>query len=84
LELRFEVLTAVTMNNAVFWDIIPQFVPHRKHYFSAKESSRLILCKIDVFTAVAMKNTVFWDIKPSSYLTVNTLIRYRAPPVNAM
>jgi hypothetical protein len=25
----FEVLTAVTMKNAVFWDIKPQFVLHR-------------------------------------------------------
>jgi hypothetical protein len=28
---RFEVFTAVTMMNAVFWDIKTQFVPHRKH-----------------------------------------------------
>jgi hypothetical protein len=28
---RFEVFTAVTMKNAVFWDIKTQFVPHRKH-----------------------------------------------------
>jgi hypothetical protein len=26
---RFEVFTAVTMGNAVFWDIETQFVPHR-------------------------------------------------------
>jgi hypothetical protein len=28
-RVRFEVLTAVTMKNAVFWDIRAQFVPHR-------------------------------------------------------
>jgi hypothetical protein len=28
----FEAFTAVTMNNAVFWDMKPQIVPHRKHY----------------------------------------------------
>jgi hypothetical protein len=26
---RFEFYTAVTMKNAIFWDIKPQFVPHR-------------------------------------------------------
>jgi alpha-N-acetylglucosamine transferase len=34
------------MKNGVFWDIKTQFVPHRKHYFSATESSRIMLCKI--------------------------------------
>jgi hypothetical protein len=43
---RFEVFTAVTMTNAVFWDIKTQFVPHRRHYVSATESSRLMLCKV--------------------------------------
>jgi hypothetical protein len=28
---KFEVFTAVTVKNAVFWDIKTQFVPHRKH-----------------------------------------------------
>jgi hypothetical protein len=45
----FEVLTAVTMKNAVFWDIEAQFVPHRRHYFSATEPSQLMLCKIRRF-----------------------------------
>jgi hypothetical protein len=31
---RFEVLTAVTMKNAVFWDIKTQFVLHRRHITS--------------------------------------------------
>jgi hypothetical protein len=43
---RFEVFTAVTMKNAVFWDIKTKFVPHRKHYVSATDHSRLLLCKI--------------------------------------
>jgi hypothetical protein len=30
----------------VLWDIKTQFVPHRRHYFSATESSQLMLCKI--------------------------------------
>jgi hypothetical protein len=32
--LRFEVFTAVTMKNAVFWDIKPQFILHRRHITS--------------------------------------------------
>jgi hypothetical protein len=32
---RFDVFTAVTMKNAVFWDIEAQFIPHGKHYVSA-------------------------------------------------
>jgi hypothetical protein len=35
---RFEVFTAVTMKNAVFWDIRKQFVPHRKHIASPLQS----------------------------------------------
>jgi hypothetical protein len=31
---RFEVFTAVTMKNGVFWDIKPQFVLHRRHVTS--------------------------------------------------
>jgi hypothetical protein len=38
-RLRFEVLTAVTMKNAVFWDIKTQFVLHRRHITSPLESS---------------------------------------------
>jgi hypothetical protein len=29
---RFEVLMVVAMKNAVFWDIKPQFIPHRKRF----------------------------------------------------
>jgi hypothetical protein len=37
-SVRFEVLTAVAMKNAVFWDIKTQFVPHRKQITSPLES----------------------------------------------
>jgi hypothetical protein len=35
---RFEDFTAVTMKNFVFWDIKPQFVPHRRHITSPLQS----------------------------------------------
>jgi hypothetical protein len=35
---RFEVSTAVTMNNVAFWDIKLQFVPHRRHITSPLQS----------------------------------------------
>jgi hypothetical protein len=35
---RRDVLTAVTMKNAVFWDIKTQFVPHMKHITSPLQS----------------------------------------------
>jgi hypothetical protein len=35
---RFEVFTAVTMENAVFWDIKPQFLPHWRHITSLLQS----------------------------------------------
>jgi hypothetical protein len=34
------------MKNVVFWDMKTQFLPHRKHYISATESSQLMLFKI--------------------------------------
>jgi hypothetical protein len=36
---RFEVFTAVTMKNVVFWDIKPQFVLHRRHITSPLQST---------------------------------------------
>jgi hypothetical protein len=36
---RFEVFTAVTMKNIVFWDIKPQFVLHRRHITSLLQST---------------------------------------------
>jgi hypothetical protein len=38
LLVRFYVLTAVAMKNAVFWDIKTQFVPHRRHITSLLQS----------------------------------------------
>jgi hypothetical protein len=38
LSLRFEIFTAVTLKNAVFWDIKTQFIPHRKHITSPLQS----------------------------------------------
>jgi hypothetical protein len=35
---RFEVFTAVTMMNVVFWGITTQFVPHRRHITSPLQS----------------------------------------------
>jgi hypothetical protein len=35
---RFEVYTAVTMKNGVFWDIKTQFVLHRRHITSPLQS----------------------------------------------
>jgi hypothetical protein len=46
LYIRSEVFTAVIMKNAVFWDINTQFIPHRRHYVSVTETSRIVLCKI--------------------------------------
>jgi hypothetical protein len=37
-HVRFEVFTAVTMKNVVFWDINPQFVLHRRHITSPLQS----------------------------------------------
>jgi hypothetical protein len=38
LSIRFEVFTAVTMKNVVFWDIKTQFVLHRRHITSPLQS----------------------------------------------
>jgi hypothetical protein len=43
---RFKVFTAVTMKDAVFWDINPIRTSQETHYISATGPSRLILCKI--------------------------------------
>jgi hypothetical protein len=37
-HVRFEVFTAVTLKNAVFWDIKIQFVLHRRHITSLLQS----------------------------------------------
>jgi hypothetical protein len=45
-SVRFVAFTAVTIKIAMFWNVKNQFVPHRRHYFSAPVSSWLMLCKI--------------------------------------
>jgi hypothetical protein len=56
--------TAVTTNNDVFWDIKPQFLPHRKHITSPLQNpAGKCPVRFEVFTAVTMKYVVFWDIK---------------------
>jgi hypothetical protein len=35
---RFEVFTAVTMKNAVSWDVKIQLLPHRRHITSPLQS----------------------------------------------
>jgi hypothetical protein len=37
-DVNFEVFTAVTMKNVVFWDIKTQFVLHRRHTTSQLQS----------------------------------------------
>jgi hypothetical protein len=37
-SVRFEVFTAVSKKNVVFWDIKTQFAPHRGHITSPLES----------------------------------------------
>jgi hypothetical protein len=38
-SVRFEVLTAVTVKNVVFWDITTQFVLHKRHITSPLQST---------------------------------------------
>jgi hypothetical protein len=52
------------VKNVVFWDIKPQFVPHRRHITSPLQSpAGWCYVRFEVFTEVTMKNIVFWDIK---------------------
>jgi hypothetical protein len=45
--IRFEVFTALTMRNGVFWDIKTQFVSHRRHIHGGEyEEWRLLGCYI--------------------------------------
>jgi hypothetical protein len=66
LTLRFEVSTAVTMKNAVLWNIRNRFVLHRRHVTSLLQVRPVnSLLRYEVFTAVTMKNAVFWDVTSS-------------------
>jgi hypothetical protein len=62
-RVRFEVFTAVTKKIALFWDIKPQFILHRKHITSLLQSP-VGYVRFEAFTAVTMKNAVFWDVTP--------------------
>jgi hypothetical protein len=49
--------TALTTENAVFWDIKTQFLPHWRHITSPLQSpAGYYNVKFEVFTAVTMKN----------------------------
>jgi hypothetical protein len=59
----FEVSTAVTMKNVVFWDIKTQFVPHRRHIASPLQNPRgQCYVRFEVFVAVTMKTAVVWNV----------------------
>jgi hypothetical protein len=63
--LNFEVLSAVTIKKAVFWDKTSQYVPHWTHITSLLQSSAgQCYVRFEVFTVVTMKNAVFWDVTP--------------------
>jgi hypothetical protein len=84
-NVKFEVYTAVTMKNVVFWDINTQSVPHRKHYTSATEPSRLMLWKILLFHGGDYEECRLLGYKNPVCTSQETLhLRYRAQPVNAM
>jgi hypothetical protein len=81
----FEIFTAVTMKNAIFWDIKPSSYLTRHITSLLQISASWCYVRFEVFTAVTMKNATFWDIKPSSYLTRDTLLLcYRSQPGDAM
>jgi hypothetical protein len=52
------------MKNAVFWDIKPQFVPHRRHSTSPQQNpGGQCYVRFEVFTAVAMKKREDYEEK---------------------
>jgi hypothetical protein len=57
---RVDVSIAVTMRIAAFWDIKPQFVPHRRHMKSTLQSpAAKCYVRFEVVSAITMKNAVF-------------------------
>jgi hypothetical protein len=51
------------MKNAVFSDIKPLFVLHRRHVTSPLQNpASECFVRFEVFTAVTMMNGVFWDV----------------------
>jgi hypothetical protein len=57
------------MKNAVFWDVITQFVPHRRHNTSKLQSpGGQCYVRFEVFTAATMENAVVcYMTAPCSY-----------------
>jgi hypothetical protein len=53
------------MQNAVFWDIRIQFIPHRRHITSPLQiSAGQCDVRFEVLKAVSLKNAAFWDVTP--------------------
>jgi hypothetical protein len=62
-DVRFEVFTAVTMKNVVFWDIKTQFLPNRRHItFPLQSPAGICYVRFEFSTNVTMKNVDFWDV----------------------
>jgi hypothetical protein len=62
--------TDVTVKNAVFWDIKPQFVPQRRHIASLLQSpTGYCYVRFEALTVVTTKNAVFWYVMPYSSYT---------------
>jgi hypothetical protein len=52
------------MENAVFWDIKTQFVPHRRHITALPQRpAGYFYVRFEAFTVVTMEKAVFWDMK---------------------
>jgi hypothetical protein len=67
------------MKNVVFWDIKPEFIPHRRHITSPlQRPASKCYVRFEVFTAVTMKDVVFWDIK----LQLIPHMRHITPPLS--
>jgi hypothetical protein len=66
------VFSAVTMKNGVFWDIKPQFVPHKKHITSPLQSpTDLCYVRFEVFWVVTVQNAVFLNMTPTCHRNVS-------------
>jgi hypothetical protein len=80
---RFDILTAVTMKNAVLWDTEIQFVPHRRHITSPLH--RLILCNIWGFRGGDNEECRLLGYRyPNGTSQEILLLRYRVQPDNVM
>jgi hypothetical protein len=64
IDVKFEVLTTVTMKDTVFLGVKTQYIPHRKHFASPLRSpAGSCYVRFEVFTAVTIKNGVFLGVK---------------------